>query len=191
MSAALRRLIVLAIFLLAVPTTWAQTSASHTVSISVQPITVIAVSGNPLPLALSTDSGMGQSQPYDASTHYNLTTNVDGVMIEAALDFPMPPGLHLRLRAETSLGQTRGAIVLSTSSRGGRLIDGIGRGLENGRALEYELVATREVKEIPLQERRITLAIVNPETGYRQEVSQVVTFSVGDPFSVDPVAETN
>jgi len=128
----------------------------------------------------------------DASTHYNLTTNVEGVRIEAVLDFPMPPGLQLRLRAETGLGQSSGSINLSSSSRGAHLVRGIDRGLENGRVLEYELVAENDIGLIPLQERRVTIAIVNPDTGFHQEVSQIVTFSVGDDFGFDPlVEETN
>lgn len=191
MFAAFRRLLLLAICVIAVPGVWAQTSASHTVTIGVQPISVMAVSGNPLPLSLSSEFSAGPDQSVDASTHYNLTTNVDGVQIEAALDFPMPPGLQLRLRAETSLGQSLGTVVLSTSTRAGRLINGIGRGLENGRILEYELLQIGEAGLIPLQERRVTLAIVNPETGYRQEVSQIVSFTVGDSFFEDPVIESN
>ena len=186
-----RRILLLALFLVASHPVRGQgtvsTSGSHTVSIGINPITVIAVSGDPLPLSLQPESGMLVVR--DASTHYNLTTNVEGVRIEAILDFPMPPGLHLRLRAETGLGQSGGSINLSSSSRGIQLVGGIGRGLENGRLLEYELEADSGIGHIPLQERRVTVAIVNPDTGFRQEVSQMVTFSVGDDFGFESFVE--
>lgn len=191
MSTALRTISLLAICLIAVPSVWAQTSASHTVKVGLQPITVIAVSADPLPLSLLTDSSAGMDRSVDATTHYNLTSNVDNVVIEATLDRPMPSGLKLRLRAESSLGQSLGAVTLSTSSRSGRIVDGIGRGLENGRVLEYELVASGSTKAVPLQERDITLTIINQDSGYRQEVSQVVSFSVDDPFFEDPATESN
>ncbi len=163
---------------------YAQTSASHTVRIGIQPITVIAVSGNPLPMMIDRDT---QTAIRDITTHYNLTTNVDDVWIEASLDFPMPNGLELRLSAETGLGQSRGFMVLTPRASGGRLVEGISRGLENGRLLAYELVVKDEQKNIPLQDRRVTLAIVNPETGYRQEVVQTITFSLGDPFDTSDI----
>lgn len=191
MSTVIRTLLLIAICLIVVPGVWAQTSGSHTVTTSIQPITVIAVSSDPLPLTLSSGSGAELNQSVDASTHYNLTSNVDDVLIEAALDSPMPAGLKLRLRAESSLGQSLGAVTLTSSSRSGRIVDGIGRGLENGRILEYELIASGNKGVVPPQERRVTLAIVNPETGYRQEVSQVVSFSVGDSSFEDQLTESN
>jgi hypothetical protein len=191
MPFASRRILLLTLFLAASQPVWGQAAASgsgsHTVNIGINPITVIAVSGDPLPLSLQPDLGILVAR--DASTHYNLTTNVDGVRIEAILDFPMPPGLHLRLRAETGLGRPRGSINLSSSSRGAHVVGDIGRGLENGRVLEYELVADNDIGHIPLQERRVTVAIVNPKTGFRQEVSQIVTFSVGDEFDFDTLVE--
>ena len=191
MSTVIRTLLLIAICLIVVPGVWAQTSGSHTVTTSIQPITVIAVSSDPLPLTLSSGSGAGLNQSVDASTHYNLTSNVDDVTIEATLDFPMPSGLKLRLRAESSLGRSLGAVTLKSSSRSKPIVDGIGRGLENGRTLEYELVANGNIGVIPLQERRITLTIVNPDSGFRQEVSQVVSFSVGDPLFEDRKTASN
>lgn len=186
-----RRILLLTLFFLAsIPVRGQSTltsTASHTVRVGIEPITVIAVSGNPLPLSIMRDSGSLSTR--DTSSHYNLTSNVDGVRIEAALDFPMPPGLQLRLRADTGLGRSRGFMNLNASGHGKPLVSSISRGLENGRTLEYELVVAEGVDPIPMQERRVTIAIVNPNTGFRQEVTQTVVFSVDEGFSADALVE--
>lgn len=153
-----------------------QTSASHRVHLGIQPITVMAVSGNPMPLTLFRSSGDPKSQTQDASTFYDLTTNVADVYIEAFLDLPMPPGTQLQLRAESSIGQSLGPVTLKASSRGQRIVSSMVRGLENGRRLEYSFVASKNVGDVPAQTRLVTLSLVNPDTGYRQELTQVVTF---------------
>ena len=55
------------------------------------------------------------------------------------------------------------------------------RGLENGRRIEYTLVVDPDAGAIPFQSRLVTLSLVNPETGYRQELQQVLQFSVQAP----------
>lgn len=189
-----KRFLLLALLLLAsIPVRGQGTltsTASHTVRIGVQPISVIAVSGNPLPLTMI--SGQDAERiSRDLSTHYNLTTNVDDVRIEASLDFPMPPGLRLRLRAETGLGRSRGFVNLNATGRGAHLVSGIGRGLENGRVLEYELVAEAGAGPIPMQERQVTIAIINPRTGSRQEIIQSVSFSVDDAFGFESMVNAS
>ena len=153
-----------------------QTSASHQVHLGIQPITVMAVSGNPMPLTLFRSGSDPKIQTQDASTFYDLTTNVANVYIEASLDLPMPPGTQLLLRAESSIGQSLGSVTLRASSRGQRLVSSMVRGLENGRRLEYSFVAGKNAGDIPAQSRLVTLSLVNPDTGYRQELTQVVTF---------------
>ena len=148
----------------------------------------MAVSGDPLPLTAVRDTE-GTVRVQDASSHYNLTTNVDDVRIEAALDFPMPEGFRLRMRAETGLGQSRGVVNLSDAGRSRTLIGSIGRGLENGRLLEYELLIDPQAEPVPMQERRVTLSIVNPRTGFRQEVTQVVSFSLEQAPGLDILTE--
>lgn len=189
---ALRRLTFLTLFLLASRPVLGQSattaSASHTVSIGIQAITVMAVSGDPLPLTAVRDAG-GAIRVQDASSHYNLTSNVDDVRIEAVLDFPMPDGFRLRMRADTGLGQSRGVVNVSDASRARTLVGSIGRGLENGRFLEYELLIDPQAEPVPMQERRVTLSIVNPRTGFRQEVTQVVTFSLEEAPGSDILTE--
>lgn len=176
-----RRLLFALVLLLAGGTAKAQAqtsaSASHRVFVGIQPITVMAVSGDPLPMNIVQGPGSSKSV-LDASTFYNLTTNVDRVQIEARMDEPMPDGLRLRLRAESSLGSSLGVVNLTGDGRPRRVVGNMGRGLENGRRLEYELVADPGLGPVPFQSRMVILSVINPETGYRQEISQLIRFSV-------------
>ena len=159
----------------------AQTSGSHTVTMGISPISVIAVSGDPVPLIVQRDVPLDTGEAIDATTFYNLTTNVQDVMITAELDAPMPDGTSLFLTAESSLGKGNGETELSVSSR--RLVTAIGRGLENGRILQYRFDGSRATTTIPVQSRRVTITIINPRDGLRQEVSQYVQIGVEAPLS--------
>ena len=176
-----RRLLLVLVLLLAGGTARVQAqtsaSASHRVFVGVEPITVMAVSGDPMPMNIVLDSGSSKSV-LDASTFYNATTSVDRVQIEARMDEPMPDGLRLRLRAESSLGNSLGVVNLTGDGRSRRVVGNMARGLENGRRLEYELVADPGLGPVPFQSRMVVLSFVNPETGYRQEISQLIRFSV-------------
>jgi hypothetical protein len=155
----------------------AQSSASHRVHIGIEPITVMALSGDPLPLNILLASGSSRSA-IDASSFYNLTTNVERVEIEARLDEPLPAGLRLRLRAESSIGSSLGVVTLVGDGRARRVVANMDRGLENGQRLEYELVADPGMAPVPFQSRTVVLSLVNPQNGYRQDLRQLIHFSV-------------
>lgn len=182
-----RRLLLILVLLFAGRTVQAQTSASHRVTVGIEAITVMALSGDPMPMNVVMDSGVSKSAR-DASSHYNLTTNVAQVYIEARLEEPMPSGLRLRLRAESSIGQSLGIVTLAGDGRAKRVVGSMDRGLENGRRLEYEVVADPGVGAVPFQSRMVTLALVNPETGFRQELQQIVQFSVQTPVASSSAA---
>lgn len=156
---------------------YAQTSASHTVAIRIQPITVMAVSGDPIPMSILAQEGY-DGGVQTAQTFYDLTTNVDHVYIEATLDAPMPEGAELHVRATSTIGQSRGSVLLDGRSRAKRLVNNMKRGLENGQTLEYTFSADASLGPIPMQSRQVTIALVNPDTGYRQELRQTVSFGV-------------
>jgi len=167
---------------------YAQVSGSHTVTIRIDPISVIAVSGDPMPLMIDKASDEDEASAIDESSFYNLTTNMPDVEIWAELDFAMPEGVDLWLTAESALGASTGKVQLDGSGRDERLITRIDRGLENGRSLRYELFAGAGIGEIPFQSRLITLSINDPATGARQQVTQTVSFGVTLPATAE---ETN
>lgn len=183
----IRRLLVLLVLLFLSGAVQAQTTASHRVFVGIEPITVMAVSGDPMPLHVVLDSGSSRSAQ-DATSYYNLTTNVDKVHIEALLDEPLPEGVRLRLRAESSIGQSVGGVSLIGDGRARTIVSNMGRGLENGRRLEYELLVNRGAEPVSFQTRVVTLALVNPETGFRQEIRQMVQFSISLPPTDGAVA---
>jgi len=159
----------------------AQTSASHTITMGISPISVIAVSGDPVPLIVQRGNPFDTGEAEDATTFYNLTTNVPNVMISAELDAPLPDGTRLFLAAESGLGKGHGETELTVSAR--RLVTAIDRGLENGRILHYRFDASKAKGAIPMQSRRVTITIIDSRNGLRQEVSQYVQIGVEEPLS--------
>ncbi len=176
---------------LSVGAAYAQTSFTHTVSIAVEPISVIGVSGDPLPMVIDRTLVEGRSSTTDASTSYNLTTNVSNVFIEAALDFDMPAGTELWLTGDTRLGRSEGKVKLSGSSQPHRLVSSIVQGIENGRSLAFEFVVHEDVEKLPLQHRRVTLGLIDAENGRRQEAFQTVVFGVRSATDGASLTEVN
>jgi len=162
----------------------AQTSASHTVTMGISPISVIAVSGDPIPLIIQRGTPFDTDEVIDATTFYNLTTNMPDVIISARLDSPMPGGTRLFLAAESALGNGAGETRLSMSSR--NLVTSIDRGLENGRMLQYRFDTSRSTGAVPLQSRRVTISITDESSGTSQEVYQYVQFGVEEAFPSQP-----
>ncbi|MDA0378330.1 MAG: hypothetical protein O2899_02470, partial [Bacteroidetes bacterium] len=114
MTPASRRHILLLLLLIPVGTAMAQTSASHRVVVGIEPITVMAISGDPMPLFGVLEPGR-TTTVQDATTYYNLTTNVDRVHLEARLEEPLPPGVQLQLWVESSIGSSLGGVRLDDS----------------------------------------------------------------------------
>jgi len=136
----------------------------------------MSVSGNPLPLFIEKKDKKKRVVASDASTFYNLTTNIENVLIQAELDLPMPEGTELWLTGESGLGSSHGLTQLRVGGATS-IVSGISRGLENGRPLRYEFVATDAALDIPTQSRTVTLTLMDTETGQRQQLLQTVLFS--------------
>lgn len=155
-----------------------QDVASHTVTISIGRIAVLAVSGNPAPLIVDKMNDSERISLTDGSTFYNLTTNIENVSITANLDFEMPEGTELWITGDTSLGQSHGRIRLSGTGGDSHLVTQISRGLENGRVLTYEFVASESAVAVPFQSRQVTISLLDTQTGQQHQVVQTVFFSV-------------
>jgi hypothetical protein len=157
--------------------TRAQTTAQR-VSVSVSPIVVMSVFGEPGPLLIHGGQNQTTRTVEDASSYYNLTTNVPRVEITAVIDTPMPAGTSLRLLGEATLGMSSGSVDISTAKSPVVVISGINRGLENGQSLTYLFSADNDIENIPLQNRTVTLALVDPSTGLASVMVQTVSFGV-------------
>ncbi len=155
-----------------------QETASHTVTISIGRIAVLAVSGNPAPLIVDKTSDRESISLTDGSTFYNLTTNIENVILTAELDFEMPEGTELWITGDTSLGQSHGRIRLTGTGGNSSMVTQISRGLENGRVLTYEFVAGESAVAVPFQSRQVTISLLDSQTGKEHKVVQTVFFSV-------------
>ena len=107
------------------------TVAVQKVSVTVAPIVIMAVFGEPRPFIF--DGTTELTRMIDESSYYNLTTNVDGVVISAEIDAPIPEGTLLFLSGESTLGSRCGPIDISRATNSREIISSIDRGLENGR----------------------------------------------------------
>ncbi len=150
-------------------------SAVQRVSVTVSPIVVMAVFGDPAPMILSTGT---TGSALDRSSFYNLTTNVENVRLTAEIDMPMPAGTHLVLSAETTIGISSGSVEVSKATSPTNLVSSISRGLENGQRLTYAFSSEASSVEIPFQSRTITLTLVDPATLKSSQMVQTVFFGV-------------
>ncbi len=145
------------------------------VSVGVSPILVMSVSGNPMLQIVDRTQRKGRVTLVDPTTFYNLTSNVDNVRLEAAIDMPLPPGVQLEVRLQSSLGQSLGWVPLTSAST---VLSGMQRGLENGQAITYRLVIDPQVDELPLQFRRVAFSLVSERSSQPFTVVQDFGFGV-------------
>lgn len=152
--------------------------SSHQVAIGINPITVMALSGDPMPLVVDRFELDGTSYAPESTTLYSLTTNVPNVALTAELDFDMPEGTRLVISTETTLGNSRGVQYLQRSGQESRLVSGIERGLENGRPITFRLEYDQGVSDIPFQSRSITFSLVNTAGERSNQVISTVFFGI-------------
>lgn len=115
--------------------------ASHTVSVTVQAINVLAVGGN---VSLTIDSATPGSEPDfdEGSSTYALTTNSAAAMkITAATDVAMPTGLTLSATmASPASGSSAGSVDLTNSAQD--MVSGITQVTGANLSISYRATAT-------------------------------------------------
>ena len=151
-------------------------TAAQVVTVTVAPIVVMAVFGEPSPFIFNETTEL--TRMTDESSYYNLSTNLGGVVILAEIDAPMPEGIRLFLSGESTLGTSRGPIDISRTTNAREIITSIKPGLENGRRLHYEFRVEESAGESPLQSRIVTLSVLNPMTGLATRMAQTIFFEV-------------
>lgn len=152
-----------------------QAQSGQNVSVGVSPILVMSVSGNPMMQVVDRSHRSGRVTLVDPSTFYNLTSNVDNVRLEATLDMPLPTGVRMEVRLQSSLGRSHGWVPLTASST---VLSGMKRGLENGQTITYRLVIAEDVDELPLQYRRVAFSLVSERSSQPFTVVQDIGFGV-------------
>ncbi len=153
-------------------------TGSHTVRLGVAPIMVMAVSGNPMPLLLDRNMVAGRTTVSDESTFYNLTSNVDNVLIEVSLDRPMPRGTRLSVSLASTLGRSSGWVNVTRGGREVAAVTGMSRGLENGQTISFKLEVGPQVKELDFEDRLLTITLTDPVSRQSHTAYQSVQFGV-------------
>lgn len=141
---------------------YGQGSASQSVTLQVQPVTKLGVSGNPGSLVISDAvAGVSTMSVQDNSSAYSLTTNLDNMKIVASIDNPMPAGTRLMMNLASANGISAGLVDVSNATLPVNVVTGIGRGAQSGQTIAYVFSADAEVGGIPSQTRTITLTLTN------------------------------
>lgn len=148
--------------LLALPCLAQQASVSQSVTLVVEPVTRVVVSGNPRPLAiLHLDEHGGAVSVSDNSTSYSLYTNVNATRITASIDRPVPPGTTLSVSLDSGLGSSRGLVDISDATQAVDVVTSIQRGVELNRPITYRFSADPTLTQaFENESRTITLTIV-------------------------------
>jgi hypothetical protein len=140
---------------------FAGSSATQTITFSVDAINEIAVSGNPGALTISTaTAGSGPDTVTDSSTTYDITTNQSGQKITAAIGSPMPNGVILKVRLTAPVGATSAGLVTLTTSAAD-VVTAISTLNQAGLGITYTLSATAAAGSMVADTRTVTLTITS------------------------------
>lgn len=119
----------------------------------------LSVSGDPGTLIV--DSAVPGSEPdpvTDATTTYDVTVLTLSKIV-GRLDSSMPTGVEVRVELEAPNGAvSQGVVTLTTSDQD--LVTDVGSGTYSGLAITYELVATVDAGTTALDDRTVTLSVV-------------------------------
>lgn len=142
---------------------WAGTAAAQVqnVSVEVQAINQMAVSGDPAPLVVNTATAGGAPNPAtDASTTYDITTNEANKSIQAVMDSNLPAGITLTVALAAPAGATSaGPVALSTTAQ--TVVSGISTLNQSGLTITYTLSATAAAGTLtPAQVKVVTFTII-------------------------------
>lgn len=119
----------------------------------------LSVSGDPSLLLIETATAGSQPDPdTDASTTYDVTV-LSVSKIVGRLDASLPSGVELVVQLEAPGGAvSQGRVTLTTSDQD--LVTDIGSGSHSGLAITYELSATVDAGTTGLDDRTVTLSVV-------------------------------
>jgi hypothetical protein len=147
-------------------TAFSQASVNQSVTLAVNPIYRMSVSGNPAPLTI-TDGVAGDDNltpVSDNSTTYNITQNVGNtIKITAEIDAALASGYTLELNLASSKGTSAGDMDISNAVSGSAVdvVTGISRGADANRSILYTFSATATAGTLASTVRTVTLTLTN------------------------------
>jgi hypothetical protein len=144
-----------------IPTAFAGTTDTQTVTYEVQAINEIGVSGNPGALTISTaTAGSAPDSVSDASTTWAVTTNESTKKITAAINTAMPTGLTLTVNLGAPTGGTSaGAVTLGSTAAD--VVTSISTLNESSLGVTYQLSATSAAGVVASANKTVTFTIAD------------------------------
>jgi len=145
---------------------FAQASANQNVTLGVNAIYRIAISGDPAPLII-TDGIAGNDNLVpvtDNSTDYSITQNVGNTLkITAEIDVALASGYTLEVNLTSTKGTSLGDVDISNSMSGSAVdvVTAIARGADANKTIGYTFSATASAGEMPATTRVVTLTLTN------------------------------
>jgi hypothetical protein len=156
--------VTIALCLLVTGTTFTQTNvATQTVSLAVQAVSRLSVSGDPGALTISGGvAGTDALTPAsDNSTNYRMTTNVVNSRISAQMGgAALPTGIALTVNFGGTQGSSAGSVDLSDAAAH-NVVTSIARGASNGNVITYGLAASSTADPFSTS-RVVTLTLTGP-----------------------------
>jgi hypothetical protein len=153
----------LALLALVSDTGLSQATATQSLTLAVNSVAKIAVSGNPGALTIS-DGIAGTdalSSVSDASTSYSITHNsLTNMRITAGLDVALPAGFTLQVALASNKGGSTGATTIPAGTAVD-VVTGIARGADAGRTITYTFSADASAGVLSSTTRTVTLTLTN------------------------------
>ncbi len=156
----------LAVTIVAVHTSFAQSTATQSVNLTVNAVYKISTSGNPAPLTVTTGTAGTDAltSVTENSTTYNITQNFGNtVKITANLDAALQAGYTLRINLASTKGTSAGTIDISNATSGSALsaVTGISRGADAGQVITYTFSALASAGALTATSKTVTLTLTN------------------------------
>lgn len=137
-------------------------AVTQSVTIEVQPVSKLYLSGNPGPFLLHPVIGSGEPvSATDASTTYSIVTNQGNMKITVSIDRRMPEGTTLSLAMESKAGISQGLCDVSAAIRPVTAVTNIARGVDSNQKIRYQLGASEGAGTIINESRTLTLTLTN------------------------------
>lgn len=150
--------ILAAIALVAAASTLEAQTATQNVTIQVNAISRISVTGGAQSLTITTATAGSQPTDATASVNWAITTNQTNQKVTASLDAAMPANVSLAASMAAPAGATSaGAVALGTTAAD--LVTGISTLAQGGLGLTYTLSATAAAGVVASTSRTVTYTI--------------------------------
>ena len=146
--------------------TYAQATATQTVTLAVNAIYRISTSGNPgaLTITSGTAGSDNLTSVSDNSTTYSITQNFGNtVKITAELNSALPSGYTLQANLASTKGTSAGSVDISNATAGSavNVVTAINRGADASQAIGYTFGATASAGTLSSTSKTVTLTLTN------------------------------